>query len=93
MVGISRNIIVDPRYIQKHLPDTPEVKKLLRRGRAVHIFNDLETMERVAQAIIEKGEFTGTFEGMNVMAFSFLSTSVIELTLKMVLQFNCFMER
>lgn len=59
MSGIDREIFVDPRHIAKHLPATASVQRLLRRGRAAHIFNDEATMNRVAQAIIEKGEHTG----------------------------------
>jgi hypothetical protein len=63
MSGIDREIILDPRHIAKHLPNTPQVQRLLRRGRSIHIFNNKATMERVAQAIIEKGEFTGIIRG------------------------------
>jgi hypothetical protein len=63
MSGIDREIILDPRHIPKHLPDTPQVQRLLRRGRPAHVFNDEATMERVAQAIIETGESTGRIRG------------------------------
>lgn len=63
MSGIDREIILDPRHIAKHLPETPQVQRLLRRGRAAHVFNNAVTMERVAQAIIERGEFTGVIRG------------------------------
>ncbi|MFN9173903.1 MAG: DUF6972 family protein [Synechocystis sp.] len=39
------------------------MQRLLRRGRSAHIFNNAATMERVAQAIIERGEFTGVIRG------------------------------
>ena len=63
MSGIDREIVLDPRHIAKHLPETPQVQRSLRRGRSAHIFNDPATMERVAQLIIEKGEFTGMIRG------------------------------
>ncbi|NJL46342.1 MAG: hypothetical protein HC929_01035 [Leptolyngbyaceae cyanobacterium SM2_5_2] len=63
MSGIDREIILDPRHIAKHLPETPQVQRLLRRGRSAHVFNNAATMERVAQAIIERGEFTGVIRG------------------------------
>jgi len=63
MSGIDREIILDPRHIAKHLPETPQVQRLLRRGRAAHVFNNEATMERVAQAIIERGEFTEVIRG------------------------------
>lgn len=33
MGGIDREIILDTRHIAKHLPDTPQVQRLLKRGR------------------------------------------------------------
>lgn len=63
MSGIEREIILDPRHIAKHLPDTPQVQRLLKRGRAAHVFNDEATMNRVAQAAIERGDYTGTVRG------------------------------
>jgi hypothetical protein len=63
MSGIEREIILDPRHIPKHLPHTPQVQRLLRRGRSAHVFNDQATMERVAQAIIKRGDFTGLIRG------------------------------
>jgi hypothetical protein len=61
MSGIDRNIIPDPRpsLIERHLPDTPQVQRLLRREGRAHVFNDRETLERVTQAIIARGERTG----------------------------------
>lgn len=61
MSGIDRDIIPDPRpsLIDRHLPNTPQVQRLLRREGRAHVFNDLETLERVTQAIIEFGERTG----------------------------------
>lgn len=63
MTGIDREIILDSRHIAKHLPDTPQVQRLLNRGRSAHVFNDEATITSVAQAIIEKGEFTGNMRG------------------------------
>lgn len=59
MSGIEHEIVLDPRHIPKHLPNTPQVQRLLRRGRAVHVFNNEAAMNRVVQAIIVKGEYTG----------------------------------
>jgi hypothetical protein len=59
MSGIAREIWLDVRHVGKHLPDTPKSQRLLRRGRAIHVFHDEETMRRVAQVIIESGEDTG----------------------------------
>jgi hypothetical protein len=63
MSGIDREIILDFRHTAKHLPKTPQVQRLLRRGRSAHVFNDEATIERVTQAIIERGEFTGVIRG------------------------------
>jgi len=63
MSGIEREITLDARHVAKHLPNTPQVQRLLRQGRAAHIFKNAATMEKVAQAIIAKGEFTGSIRG------------------------------
>jgi hypothetical protein len=61
MSGITRKIIPEsrPSLIDRHLPNTPQVQRLLRREGRAHVFNDRETWERVTQAIIECGERTG----------------------------------
>jgi hypothetical protein len=61
MSGIDRDITSDPRpsLIDRHLPNTPQVQRLLRREGRAHVFNNLETLKRVTQAIIEDGERTG----------------------------------
>jgi hypothetical protein len=57
---INRHITLDARHIAKHLPGTPQMQRLLKKGQAAHVFNDENTMNQVAQCIIEKGEFIGT---------------------------------
>ncbi|TYQ24899.1 hypothetical protein PseudUWO311_17195 [Pseudanabaena sp. UWO311] len=61
MAGIKRRITPNPRssLIDKHLPNTPQVQRLLRREGRAHIFSDRETLEKVIQAIILDGERTG----------------------------------
>jgi hypothetical protein len=61
MSGIDRDITPDFRssLIDRHLPNTPQVKRLIRREGRAHVFNDRETLERVTQAIIAGGERTG----------------------------------
>ena len=61
MNGINREIIPDPRpsLINRHLPNTPQVQRLLRREGKAHVFNDLKTLEQVTQTIIKRGERTG----------------------------------
>ena len=55
----GRELFLDSRHLPKHLPDTPQTERLLRRGQSAHVFNDEETMLRVAQAIIGRGEYLG----------------------------------
>ncbi|MFH7243281.1 MAG: DUF6972 family protein [Spirulina sp.] len=60
MSGISREIIPDSRLslIYRHLPGTPQVDRLLKKEGRAHVFNSLETLQRVTDAIIEIGERT-----------------------------------
>ncbi len=60
---IDRELTLDSRHIAKHLPDTPQMHKLLEREGSVHLFNDRATLESVAQAILQNGEFTGAIRG------------------------------
>jgi len=61
MSGIPQDITPEPRptLINRHLTDTPQVQRLLRREGRAHLFKNLETLERVTSAIIERGELTG----------------------------------
>jgi hypothetical protein len=61
MSGIDRDITPDPRssLIDRHLPNTPQVQRLLRREGIAHVFKDRVTWERVTKAIIAGGERTG----------------------------------
>jgi hypothetical protein len=63
MSGIDREITLDRRHLAKHLPNTPQSNRLLQRGRSAHIFNDEDTLFRVAQAIIVEGTHTGFARG------------------------------
>ena len=63
MSGIGRKITLDCRHFGKHLPNTPESNRLLRRGRSAHVFKDEDTLFRVAQAIIVAGIHTGFARG------------------------------
>lgn len=61
MSGINRELTPDPRtsLFDKHLPETPQVQRLLRKEEKAHVFNDRATMDLVIQAIIDRGELTG----------------------------------
>lgn len=63
MSGIDREIILDRRHIAKHLPNTTQSNRLLRRGRSAHVFNDEDTLLQVVQAIIVSGIHTGFARG------------------------------
>jgi hypothetical protein len=63
MSGIDYPITLDFRHVVKHLPNTPQLQRLLEREGSVHLFNDRATLERVAEAIIQSGKFTGTIRG------------------------------
>lgn len=61
MSGIDRELTPDPRtsLFDKHLPDTPQVQRLLRKEGKAYVFNDQATMDLVTQTILERGEKTG----------------------------------
>lgn len=61
MRGIQKKIVKDSRQtlFNKHIDGTPQVTRLLKKEGKAHVFNNLETMERVIEVIIEKGEQTG----------------------------------
>jgi hypothetical protein len=63
MSRINRDLELDIRHIAKHLPDTPQLQRLLQQEGSAHIFNNLETMQAVAQAILDHGEFIGIIRG------------------------------
>jgi hypothetical protein len=55
MSGIDRDLELDIKHIAKHLPDTPQMQRLLQQEGSAHIFNSLETMQTFAQAILDRG--------------------------------------
>ena len=61
MSGIDRELTLETRtsLIDKHLPGTKKAQSELESEGIVHLFNDRETMERVAAEIKSKGEPTG----------------------------------
>jgi hypothetical protein len=62
MSGIDRELTLETRtsLIDKHLPGTKKAESELEVEGIVHLFNDRETMERVAAEIKSRGERTGT---------------------------------
>lgn len=63
MSGINRELTLDLKHIAKHLPNTPQMQRILQQEGSVHVFNDEATMARVAQVILKNGEFTGAIRG------------------------------
>ena len=61
MSGIQREIYRETRtsLIDKHLPSTEKSQRELQAAGIVYLFNDRQTMERVASEIQKKGERTG----------------------------------
>jgi hypothetical protein len=57
-----------------HIAGTPQMQRLLKRGLAAHVFDDETTMNQVAQAIIENGDFTGIIRGYQRYGMWFLRT-------------------
>ncbi len=60
---LPRGLVLAERHVQKHLPDTPQMLKLLREDGKAHVFKDLQTLLEVTEALFEKGEFIGTVRG------------------------------
>jgi hypothetical protein len=53
----------ETKHLNKHLPDTPQSDKLLRKGENAHVFNDKETLSRVEAEILKNGQYTDTVRG------------------------------
>jgi len=53
----------DTKHLQKHLPDTPEAAKLIKKEGAAHVFNDEATLRRVEAEILARGANTGAVRG------------------------------
>jgi len=64
MSGIDRELTLETRMslIDKHLPGTRKAQNELESEGIVHLFNDRETMERVATEIKLRGERTGAYD-------------------------------
>ncbi|MGI8979296.1 MAG: DUF6972 family protein [Pirellulaceae bacterium] len=54
---------VDAGQVAKHLPNTVQSNRLIKKDGAAHVFNDKKTMCNVETAIIEKGTFLGEIRG------------------------------
>lgn len=56
-------IVRASRFISRHLPQGRDVQKLLRQGKAAHVFLDEATMNRVESDLLVRGEFMATVRG------------------------------
>jgi len=54
------NLTLADRHVAKHLPNTPQMQKLLKEEGKAHVFLDKATMNRVIQEIFERGQETTT---------------------------------
>ncbi|CAN1209258.1 hypothetical protein TUMEXPCC7403_03480 [Tumidithrix helvetica PCC 7403] len=58
-----RGLNLAEKHIHKHLPDTPQMLKLLKEDGKAHVFNDRETLLLVTEALFEDGQLIGTVRG------------------------------
>jgi len=64
------NLRLDVKHVAKHLADTPQSLKHIKKGSA-HVFPDQATMERVTREVIEKGEYLGFADGFHRYGLKF----------------------
>jgi hypothetical protein len=55
-----KDLTLATRHVAKHLPNSPQMQKLLREEGKAHVFLDEATMNRVTQALFEQGQKTAT---------------------------------
>ena len=58
-----RQAIPDDAHTRKHLPDTPEATEFIEHEGAAHCFLDRQTMVRVNEEILARGEYLGVVRG------------------------------
>ncbi len=58
-----RGLNLAEKHIQKHLPNTPQMLKLLKEDGKAHVFNDSETLLKVTEDLFANGEFIGVVGG------------------------------
>jgi len=51
------------KYLDRHLPNTPDSSRVIDREGAAHVFTDMETLSRVEGAILREGQYSGTVRG------------------------------
>ncbi|MBL4674567.1 MAG: hypothetical protein JKX81_20060 [Arenicella sp.] len=62
--GLSQNgLAFQLKHLNKHLPNTAQSQKLIRKEGAAHVFTDKATLSRVEQAIFQRGQHTGNIRG------------------------------
>ena len=58
-----RSLKLAERHIQRHLPNTPQMLKLLKEDGKAHVFNDRQTLLEITEALFEDGQFIGIIRG------------------------------
>jgi RHS repeat-associated protein len=61
--GKGSNTRFDPKYIARHLLNTPQSLKLIQNDGAAHVFIDEATLYQVQGSVIENGQYTGYVRG------------------------------
>lgn len=62
--GLSRNgLAYQLKHLNKHLPNTPQANKLMKKEGAIHVFNNKGSLARVENAIFQRGKYTGNQGG------------------------------
>ena len=59
------------RYLDRHVEGSATAEKMLAKGEAVHVFGSKAAASDVADAIIERGQFTGNRGGFDRYGLSF----------------------
>jgi RHS repeat-associated protein len=69
----TEGLAFELKYLDRHIEGTAQANRMLSKAEAVHVFDSKTTAGDVAQAIIERGEFTGTRGGFDRYGLQFES--------------------
>lgn len=58
-----RGLNLAERHVQRHLPDTPQMLKVLKEDGKAHVFHNKQTLLEVTEALFENGQFIGVVRG------------------------------
>ncbi len=59
------------KFVSRHLPQGRDAQRLLRQGKAAHVFLDKGIMNRIAADLLARGEFIGTVRGHDRYGLSY----------------------